>query len=76
MAKLVYTSVVRPIITYGAAIWYVPQGIATFRKHVDRKLEVLQNKNLRNVLGAYRTVGSRILEKESDIPLISIVLFA
>jgi hypothetical protein len=43
---------------------------------VDRKLEVLQNKNLRKVLGAYRAVRSRILEKEADIPLISIVLSA
>ena len=43
---------------------------------MDRKLEVLQNKNLRKVLGAYRAVGSRILEKEADIPLISIVLSA
>ena len=67
---------VRPIIIYGAAIWYAPQGIVTSRKHVDRKLEVLQNKNLRKVLGAYRAVESRILEKEADIPLISIVLSA
>jgi len=43
---------------------------------VDRKLEVLQNKNLRNVLGAYRAVGSRILEKEAGIPPISLVLTA
>src|SRR5450759_2002414 len=76
MAKLVYTSVVRPTITYGAAIWYAPQGIVTSRKPVDRKLEVLQNKNIRKVLGAYRAVGSRILEKEADIHPISLVLTA
>ena len=43
---------------------------------MDYKLEVLQNKNLRRVLGAYRAVESRILKKEADIPLISIVLTA
>jgi hypothetical protein len=43
---------------------------------MDRKLEVLQNKNLRRVLGAYRAVGSRILEKEADILLIITVLTA
>ena len=43
---------------------------------MNRKLEVLQNKNLRKVLGAYRAVGSRILEKEADIPLISMVFSA
>lgn len=76
MARLVCTSVVRPSIAYGASVWYVPQGAATSRKHVDRKLEVLQNKNLRRVLGAYRAVGSRILEKEAEIPSISTVLTA
>ena len=69
-------SVVRPSITYGASIWYTPQGVASSRKHVDRKLETLQNKSLRRVLGAYRAVGSRILEKEAGIPPISIVLAA
>jgi exonuclease III len=76
MARLVYTSVVRPSITYGASVWYAPQGVVTSRKHVDRKLEVLQNKNLRRVLGAYRAVGSRILEKEAHVPPISTVLTA
>jgi hypothetical protein len=76
MAKLVYTSVIRPTVTYGASIWYAPQGMATSRKFVDRKLEVLQNKNLRRVLGAYRATGSRILEKESGVPPISTVLSA
>ena len=75
-AKLIYSSVVRPSITYGASIWYTPQGVASSRKHVDRKLETLQNKSLRRVLGAYRAVGSRILEKEAGIPPISIVLAA
>jgi hypothetical protein len=65
--------VIRPAITYGAAIWYAPQGVATARKYVDRKLKVLQNKNLRRVLGAYRAVGSRILEKEAGIPPITTV---
>jgi exonuclease III len=76
MARLVYTSVVRPSITYGASVWYAPKGVVTSRKLVDRKLEVLQNKNLRRVLGAYRAVGSRILEKEAHVPPISAVLTA
>ena len=76
MARLVYTSVVRPSITYGASVWYAPQGVVTSRKYVDRKLEVLQNKNLRRILGAYRAVGSRILEKEAHVLLISAVLTA
>lgn len=76
MAKLVYTSVIRPVITYGATAWYIPQGVATARKMIDKKLEVLQNKNLRRILGAYRAVGSRILEKEAGIAPISTILTA
>jgi hypothetical protein len=76
MAKLVYTSVVRPVITYGASAWYLPQGVATARKMIDKKLEVLQNKNLRRILGAYRAVEGRILEKEAGIAPISTILTA
>jgi hypothetical protein len=43
---------------------------------MNRKLEMLQNKNLRRVLGAYRAVGSRILKKEAGIPSILMVLTA
>jgi hypothetical protein len=64
---------VRPSIRYGASVWYAPQGVATSRKYVDRKLEVLQNQTLRRVLGAYRAAGSRTLEKEADVPPISTV---
>jgi len=76
MARLVYSSVVRPAITFGASVWYTPQGIETARKAIDKKLEILQNKSLRTVLGAYRAVNTRILEKEAAIPPISIVLAA
>jgi exonuclease III len=76
MARLIYTSVVRPAIAFGASIWYTPQGIATARKTIDRKLETLQNKSLRTVLGAYKAVNKRILEKETAIPPISIFLAA
>ena len=75
-ARLIYSSVVRPSITYGASIWYTPQELKTSRKYVDRKLETLQNKSLRRILGAYRAVGSRILEREAAIPPISTVLTA
>ena len=76
MARLVYTSVVRSAIAFGASVWYTPQGIATARKTIDRKLEILQNGSLRKVLGAYRAVNRRILEKEAAIPPISIFLAA
>src|SRR5438552_8305775 len=76
MARLVYSSVVRPAITFSASVWYTPKGIETARKTIDKKLETLQNKSLRTVLGAYRAVNTRILEKEAAIPPISIILAA
>jgi hypothetical protein len=41
---------------------------------VDRQLETTQNHFLRKVSGAYRAVGSRVLEKETNIPPISMAL--
>jgi hypothetical protein len=76
MAKLVYTLVVRPIIMYSALAWYLPQGVVTARKMIDKKLEVLQNKNLRRILRAYRAIEGRILEKEAGIALILTILTA
>ena len=73
-ARIVYSSVIRPALTYGASIWYSPQGTATARKSIDAQLETLQNKSLRTILGAYKAVGGPILEKEADIPPISTTL--
>jgi exonuclease III len=73
-AKLVYSTVVKPALLYGAGIWYGPQGTTLARKTVDRQLETTQNHFLRKVSGAYRAVGSRVLEKETNTPPISIAL--
>jgi hypothetical protein len=43
---------------------------------IDKKLEVLQNKNLCRILRAYRAVEGRILEKEAGIAPISTILTA
>jgi hypothetical protein len=76
MAKLIYTLVIRLVITYSILAWYLPQGVVTARKIIDKKLKVLQNKNLRRILRAYRAVEGRILEKKAGIALISTILIA
>lgn len=73
-STLIYSTMVKPAILYGAGIWYSPQGTASARKPVDRQLEVTQNQFLRKAIGAYRAVNARILEKEADIPPITIEL--
>jgi hypothetical protein len=64
------------VITYGASAWYLPQEVVTARKIIDKKLEVLQNKNLRRILRAYWAVEGRILEKKAGIAPISTFLTA
>jgi hypothetical protein len=73
-ARLVYSAVVTPVITYGAGIWYSPQGTETARKSTGKQLETLQNQGLRRILGAYKAVSSAVLEKEADIPPIEATL--
>src|SRR5436853_2350339 len=76
MARLVYSSVVRPAIIFSVSVWYTPQGIETTRKTIDRKLETLQNKSLQTVLRTYRAINTHILKKKVIILLILIVLTA
>jgi exonuclease III len=70
-SRLLYQTIVKPAILYGAGVWYGPQGTVTASKAVDRKLETIQNQYLRKVTGAYRAVNRRILEKEADVPPIT-----
>jgi hypothetical protein len=74
-ARQVYSAVVRPAMTYGAAAWHTPtkspnrkaQGMAA-------KLERIQNKCLRIVAGAYRATPIRSLETETFTPPIDLYL--
>jgi hypothetical protein len=70
-SRLLYQTIVKPAILYGAGVWYAPQGTVTASKALDRKLETIQNQFLRKATGAYRAVNSRILEKEANVPPIS-----
>lgn len=73
-AKLVYSAVLRPTISYAAGVWYGPEGTNLTTKATERALETMQNRGLRNVIGAYRAVGGPTLEKETGIPPISLHL--
>jgi exonuclease III len=73
-AKLIYSTVVKPSILYGAGVWYSPQGSAQNTKRADQRLDTTQNQFLRKILGAYRAVHGRVLEKEADIEPITVAL--
>jgi hypothetical protein len=70
-SRLLYQTIVKPTILYGAGVWHGPQGTATASKAIQRRLEVAQNQHLRKATGAYRAVNARILEKEANIPPIT-----
>ena len=71
-ARHVYLAVVRPAMSYRAALWHSPkekplQGAA-------RKLAKHQNSGLRQVLGAFKATPVRQLETEAYVPLLDLWL--
>ena len=65
--RQVYTAVVRPAMSYGAAVWHVPKGIKTKGLGRAAKLTVLQNKCLRSITGAYTATNVKVLEAEAGV---------
>lgn len=72
-ARTIYTSVVRPAMTYAASIWHV-RGKNGGLAGAERRLELLQNQGLRNVSGAFKKTSTRTLEAETYVPPIGNVL--
>ena len=73
-ARQVYNAVVRPAMTYAAAIWHTPNGLRGAQGTHARHLEKIQNGCLRRVLGAYKATNTRILEAKAEIPPMQITL--
>ena len=69
-ARLLYNSMVRPVLTYGAAAWYSPERKGS--NPVARTIQTLQNQGLCIVAGAYKATPIRELEKETFIPPIKL----
>lgn len=67
-APLVYSTVVCPALTYGALIWISPEGRSTTKLSLLRPLEIIQNRCLRVISGAYRATPIQLLESETGIP--------
>ena len=73
-ARTVYKAVVRPAMTYAAAIWHNPAGTRGATKTPEKQLGVVQNKCLRQVTGAYKATNTRELEAEAGVYPIQISL--
>lgn len=66
-SRILYSSVIRPAITYAAAVWRSPKGTPQHSKTTDNKLNVIQNSCLRAVTGAYKATPIKVLEAEAMI---------
>ena len=69
-ARLIYSAVVRPYLTYGATIWAPLQGtLRPAKRHwIGEPLERIQQQCLRAVTGAFKATNHQALEKEAAIP--------
>jgi hypothetical protein len=65
-ARHVYLAVVRPAISYGAALWHSPKEKPL--RGAAGKLAKHQNSGLRQVLGAFKATPVRQLETEAYVP--------
>jgi hypothetical protein len=66
-ARQIYTAVVRPTMSYGAEVWYDPDDARVGRNKQIYPLQVIQNKCLRTITGAYKTTNIQVLEHEAGI---------
>ena len=65
-ARHVYLAVVRPALSYRAALWHNPKKKALGGP--ARKLAKCQNQGLGQVLGAFKVTPTRQLETEAYVP--------
>jgi ribonuclease HI len=61
--RLLHICAVLPVMTYASAVWYTGQR----QKGLVGKLEVVQNKSLRQVCAAFRTTPIRALQIEASM---------
>ena len=71
-------AIIRPAITYGAAIWHTPTPIkgpkSTKPVGPAVKLAKIQNKCLRAIVGVYKATPTLVLKTETSIPPLDLYL--
>ena len=73
-SKLLYSAVVRPIMTYGAQIWAVQADGSMITSSKTTQLKIIQNKCLRKIMGVYKRTPIAALKRESEIPPIDLYM--
>lgn len=66
--RQVYSTVVRPTITYGSIVWRAASGTKEAKKGSIDKMAVIQRKCLRAATVDYRATPVEVLHAETIIP--------
>lgn len=73
-ARMVYSMVIRPAMTYGALAWHQPRGNRGLNQGLSGALAPFQNQCLRVMTGAYRATPVSTLEAEAYVPPLNLYL--
>ena len=73
-ARMVYSMVIRPAMTYGALAWHQPRGNRGLNQGPSGALAPFQNQCLRVMTGAYRATPVSTLEAEAYVPPLNLYL--
>lgn len=66
-ARHVYSTVVRLAIAYRLAVWHALKRIKNAKKDTINKMEIIQNRCLRVVSGAYKATPVAVLQAETMV---------
>ena len=69
-----YTAIIQLIIIYVAPVWYESKKVLKYYKKLLKKMQQLQNKYVKVVTEAYRTINTKVLEKKTRIMSIDIYI--
>lgn len=64
-ARMLYSAIVRPSITYGSQIWAQEGQKGKIPERVVQPLRKIQNRCLRTITGAYKSTSQKALEHET-----------
>ena len=73
-ARQIYAAIVRPAMAYGSPIWFDAEDVREGRNKAIYPLQVVQNRCLRAIAGAYRSTNVAELEHETSIKPLDICL--
>ncbi len=68
LARRLYKSIILPKMLYGAQVWYNPPNIEKGGRVRRRRLEMVQNRCLRRITGAYKATKVDVLQSEAQVP--------